>query len=138
MKNLSLLVLALLFSINNFAQEQTKESKKLYIEIDYFHRTARCASCMSIQENIQKVLDLYFTDEVKSGKLSFHLINYEEMEDTVKIKKFDVEGPTLVITRFKKGKEKIKDLTEFAFDNSLHNPQKFMNGLRDELNEMFR
>ena len=33
MKHLSLLTLALLFSLNNFAQEQTKESKKMYIEI---------------------------------------------------------------------------------------------------------
>ena len=89
-------------------------------------------------ENIQKVLDQYFADEVKSGKLSFHLVNYEEMEDIVIIKKFDVEDPTLVITRFRKGKEKTKDLTEFAFDNSLHNPQKFMDGFRDELYEMFR
>ena len=93
---------------------------------------------MSIQENIQKVLGQYFADEVKSGKLSFHIIDYEAMEDKYKIKKYDVEDPTLVITKFIKSKEKTKDLTEFAFDNSLHNPQKFMNGLRDELYEMFR
>ncbi len=138
MKHVSLLILVLLFSPNNFAQEQTKESKKLYIEIDYFHRTERCASCLSIEENIQKVLDQYFVDEVKSGKLSFYTINYEEKEDTAKINKFYVDAPILVITRYKKGKEKTKGLTAFAFDNSLHNPEKFMNGFRDEINEMFR
>ena len=138
MKHLSLLILALLFSVNNFAQEQTKESKKLYIEIDYFHRTARCATCNSIEENINKVLDRYFADEVKSGKLSFYTINFQEKEDTAKINKFYVDAPILVITRYKKGKEKTKGLTAFAFDNSLHDPKKFMDGLRDEINQMFR
>ncbi|OQX78838.1 MAG: hypothetical protein B6D61_04620 [Bacteroidetes bacterium 4484_249] len=110
----------------------------MYIEINYFHRTNRCETCMSIQENIQKVLDLDFADEVKSGKLSFYLIDYEAMEDKDKVEKYNVEDPTLVITKFRKGKEITKDLTEFAFDNSLHNGQKFRDGFRDELNEMFR
>lgn len=138
MKQLSLSILALLFIGCSYAQEPAKESKKLHIEIDYFHRTTRCETCMSIQENIQKVLDQYFVDEVKSGKLSFQIIDYEQMEDSNKINKYEVEDPTLVITKFKKGKEKTKDLTEFAFDNSLHNGQGFREGFRDEINEMFR
>jgi len=138
MKNMILFGLVLLFSLNNFAQEQVKESKKLTVEINYFHRTQRCATCMSIQENVQKVLDLHFADEINSGKLSFHIVNYEEMEDKDKIEKYEVEGPTLLITRIKKGKEKTKDLTDLAFENSLHHEQKFMDGFQEELNDMFR
>ncbi|RLD52791.1 MAG: hypothetical protein DRJ05_17125 [Bacteroidetes bacterium] len=93
---------------------------------------------MSIQENIQKVMDQHFADETKSGKLSFHIIDYQQMEDTSKINKYEVEDPTLIITRFKKGKEKTKDLTEFAFDTSLHNGKVFRNGFHEEINEMFR
>ncbi len=138
MKQLSLSILAILFLGYSYAQEPAKESKKLHIEIDYFHRTDRCETCMSIQANIQKVLDDDFTDEIKSGKLSFHIIDYEQLEDTSKINKYEVEAPTLVITKIKKGKEKSKDLTEFAFDNSLHNAKVFRDGFREEINEMFR
>ncbi len=138
MKQLSLSILALLLIGCSYAQEPARESKKLHIEIDYFHRTTRCETCMSIQENIQKVLDQYFVDEVKSGKLSFHIIDYQENEDSTKINKYEVEAPTLVITKIKKGKEKSKDLTEFAFDTSLHNGQVFRDGFREEINEMFR
>ena len=138
MKQLSLSILALIFIGCSFAQEPTKESKKLHIEINYFHRTTRCETCTSIENNINKVLNADFSDEIKSGKLSFTLIDFQEMEDTAKIKKYDVEVPTLVITKFKKGKEKTKDLTGFAFDNSLHNGQVFRDGFRDEINEMFR
>jgi hypothetical protein len=138
MKQINLLILAFLLFGGSYAQEIKKESKKLYIEINYFHRTTRCKTCMSIQKNIQKVLDEDFANEVKSGKLSFHLIDFQEMTDTAKINKYSVEDPTLVITRFKKGKEKTKNLTDFAFDNSLHNGKVFRDGFRDEINEMFR
>jgi hypothetical protein len=138
MKKLNLSILALLLIAISYAQEPAEKSKKLHVEINYFHRTTRCKTCLSIQDNIQKVLDQDFANEVKSGKLSFHLIDFQEMSDTAKINKYSVEDPKLVITKFKKGKEKTKDLTDFAFDNSLHNGKVFRDGFRDELNEMFR
>lgn len=138
MKQLNLLILALIFIGCSYAQEPKMESKKLNIEINYFHRTTRCETCISIQENIQEVLDQDFPDEVKSGKLTLYFIDYQENEDSTKINKYEVEVPTLIITKIKKGKEKTKDLTEFAFDTSLHNGQVFRDGFRDEINEMFR
>ncbi|MEZ5196574.1 MAG: hypothetical protein R2764_09280 [Bacteroidales bacterium] len=54
------------------------------------------------------------------------------------VQKYEVDGPALYLTKVKKGKEINKNLTDFAFDNSLHNADNFKKGLRDKINELLR
>lgn len=138
MKKASLLLLAVLYGIFGFCQNEQVNSQNTHIDVYYFHRTDRCMTCLSIEENTKSTLDTYFADELKNGTISFYSICYEGEEDQEKIEKFDVEAPALYLTKIKKGKESTKDLTDFAFDNSLHNADKFKSGLRDKINEMLR
>lgn len=138
MKKLSFLIVALLFTSIGFGQTETGKSKKTKIDIYYFHRTIRCETCNSIEKNTIKVLDLYFADELKDGSIEFHSIDYELNDEKELIEKYDVSGPALYLTKVKKGKETNKDLTDYAFENSLYYSKTFKEGLRSEINELFR
>jgi hypothetical protein len=138
MKKSSVLFIALLLSIFAFGQEEGAESKGTKIDIYYFHRTERCQTCMSIEENTKTTLETYFANEVKEGVISFQSINFEGEEDKDLIEKYKADGPSLFLTKMKKGKETTKNLTDFALENSLYNPEKFNKGLRDDLNKLLR
>lgn len=138
MKKTSLLLFAILISAFAFGQKESDVSNKTQIDIYYFHRAERCATCLSIEENTLATLDEYFADEMKDGTISIISINYEGDEETEIIEKFEAEDPALYLVKVKKGKETSKDMTDFAFENSLHNPKKFKKGLRDNLNKMLR
>jgi hypothetical protein len=138
MKKPSLLLLAILISALAFTQSQEPNSKKTHIDVYYFHRTDRCATCLSIEENTKNTLDTYFAEELKDGTISFYSICYEGDEDKAAIDKYKVDAPALYLTKVKKGKETHKDVTEYAFDNSLHHADKFKDGLRERINALLR
>ena len=138
MKKLSVLLFMILLSAFAFSQHEEVKLKKSQIDIYYFHRTERCKTCLSIEENTKNTLEQYFVDELKDGTITFYSINYEGDTEKEVIKKYDADAPALYLTKVKKGKETNKDLTDFAFDNSLNNPDKFKNGLRDKINELLR
>lgn len=138
MKKTSALLLVILLSTVAFSQKEENSSNKTHVDIYYFHREARCLTCLSIEENTQSALDQYFADEVKNGTINFYSICYEGETEKDIIEKYDADGPALYLTKIKKGKETNKNLTDFAFDNSLHNADKFKNGLRDKINELLR
>jgi len=138
MKKTSVFILALFVTLVSFSQEVTKNSKKTIIDVYYFHRTNRCATCLSIEENTKNALETYFADELKDGTIKFYSICYEGETDKEAIEKYKADAPGLYLTKLKKGKETTKDVTDFAFDNSLHNGDKFKEGLRDRINSLFR
>ena len=138
MKKTTLLFFAILLSVFAFGQDKKAKSNKTKIDIYYFHRTERCNTCMSIEENTNYVLENYFADELKDGTISFKSINFEGDADKEIIEKYEADGPSLFLTKVKKGKETTKNLTDFAFENSLYNAEKFNKGLRDNINKLLR
>lgn len=138
MKKTSLLLFAILFSIMGYCQDEEIKAKKSHIDIFYFHRTDRCETCVSIEENTKNVLETNFAAEVKEGTISFESINFEGEEDKEIIKKYKADGPSLFLTKVKKTKETTKNLTDFALNNSRYNPEKFKKGLRDKINGLLR
>ena len=138
MKKTSVLFITVLFSFLALGQNGEVKSKKSQLDIYYFHRTDRCATCMSIEENTKNALDTFFADEVKEGTISFKSINFEGESDKEIIEKYEANGPSLFLTKVKKTKETTKNLTDFALENSRYNPEKFKIGLRDKINELLR
>ena len=138
MKKTSLLFIAILLSACAFTQETVVNSKKNHIDVYYFHRTDRCATCLSIEENTKATLNEFYAEELKNGTINFYSICYEEDLNKEMIEKYKVDAPALYLTKVKKGKETEKDLTDFAFDNSLHNADKFKEGLRERINALLR
>lgn len=138
MKKTSVLLLTILIAAIGFCQDEKVKSNKTQVDVYYFHRTDRCATCLSIEENTKSTLNEYFANEMKEGTINFYSICYEGDTDIDIIEKFKAEDPALYLNKVKKGKETNKDLTDFAFENSLHNADKFKNGLRDRINQLLR
>jgi len=138
MKKTSLVFIAILLSTLGFTQDEEVVSKKTHIDIYYFHRTDRCETCVSIEENTKNVLEKNFATELKEGTISFKSINFEGDDDKEIIEKYKADGPSLFLTRMKKTKETTKNMTDFALNNSRYNPEKFKNGLRDKINGLLR
>ena len=138
MKKTSVLFFAILLSFFAFSQGEENKSNKIHVDIYYFHREARCMTCLSIEENTKNTLNQYFADELKDGTITLYIINYEGDADKELMEKYEADAPALYLTKVKNGKETNKNLTDFAFDNSLHNADKFKNGLRDNINELLR
>ena len=83
----------------------------------YFHRTARCPSCRQIEEFSKRSIDEAFAEEIASDALKWRTLNVEQEENERFVKKYDLVGPALVISRLVGGGEaEWKDL-ELVWDH---------------------
>ena len=136
----SMLAISLfLFSYTGKAQNKTSENqmKQNTIEVFDFHTTNRCITCNAIEANTKYTLDTYFADEIKSGKITFQVINLDEKENEQLGEKFQAYGTSLFLNVVTNGKEKQIDLTEFAFMNG-KNKEAFSSELKETLDKQLK
>lgn len=121
---LSIMLLAVTFS---FAQKPAK------LKLVYFHAEHRCPTCLSIEENTKKTLNTYFADKLKSGVITFVSLDVSEKENEAMVEKYEADGSSLFLTRVNGNKEKTTDFTNFAFSYSRNQAEKFIAGLKAEI-----
>jgi len=118
MKQLLILSISLfLISCSGKAQNKAVENQvnKNIIEVFDFHTTNRCVTCKAIEANTKYTLETYFAKELKSGKITFKVINIDEKENEKLAEKFQASGTSLFLNVISSKKEKQIDLTNFAF-----------------------
>jgi len=118
MKQLLILSISLfLISCSGKAQNKAVENQvnKNTIEVFDFHTTNRCVTCKAIEANTKYTLETYFAKELKSGKITFKVINIDEKENEKLAEKFQASGTSLFLNVISAKKEKQIDLTNFAF-----------------------
>ena len=99
----------------NKQTQQTADRSVSRIEVLDFHSTHRCMTCNAIEANTEYTLKTYFTDELKSKKITFQTINVDKEENEKIAEKFQASGTALILNVISKGKETHVDLTDFAF-----------------------
>ena len=117
-KFLSILTLSLfLFSYNVNAQNNQTTSEKMTdkIEVIDFHSTRRCLTCNAIELHTRYTLKKYFSNELKSGKITFQVINVDKEKNYELAEKFEASGTSLFLNVIAKGKETQINLTDYAF-----------------------
>lgn len=134
MKKLTLILLSIFFSLSLFAQE----AKKDFVQVYYFHRTERCATCNAIEEGLTSVLNTSYKKDLQKGNIIFNSINYEEDSNKAIIQSYEIENPTLLIIYNKKDKKEFIDLTDDAFYYARVNPEKFKKIFKSKINDFFR
>ncbi len=85
------------------------------IEVLDFHTTNRCITCKAIEANTKYTLETYFADELKSGKITFQVVDIDKDGNYELAKKFKASGTSLFLNIIGGKKEKHIDLTAFAF-----------------------
>ena len=120
---LSFLFVGLMFTSQAQTEKQQQDGQKISaekIEVYYFHNTRRCATCQAIEDVTKSTLDEFYSEQLKSGSISFQSLNLEEDANEVIAKQLKVSGQTLLIV--KNGKK--KDLTNDAFMYATSKPDK--------------
>lgn len=109
------------------APAAASESASDNIEAYYFHFTARCVTCRTIEESTRENLQSLYPHQTKAGLISFRSLNLDDDSCRIIAKKLGVSGQTLLLV---KGDEKI-NLTNEGFMYAVSKPDKF----REIINE---
>ncbi len=80
------------------------------VELLYFHRTDRCTSCNNAEQYIRDTLDRFYTDEMKSGRLSLQSIDYQK--DMAMAFKYNVKMQGLKSITTNGNQTNVKDVPE--------------------------
>jgi hypothetical protein len=123
------LIIALLLMVTFIActaQPSKKEVKESAnnsdkIEAYYFHFTARCTTCRTIEAKAKENLETLYPNQFKQGLITFQSINLEEASNKPLAEKLGVSGQTLLLV---KGDQKI-NLTNEGFMYAVAEPEKF-------------
>lgn len=127
MKKILIASILMMSVVAIFAQKPAK------LKIVYFHSERRCPTCISIEENTLKTLNTYFPGQLKDGTISFQILNVEDEKNQKLVEKYEAEGSSLFLTKIRGGRETTTDFTNFAFSYSRNQSEKFISGLKAEI-----
>lgn len=127
MKKILLAALILVMTAVVFGQKDTK------LNIVYFHAKYRCATCTSIEENTKKTLNTYFSAQLKNGTIKFQVLDISDSKNEKLAEKYEASGSSLFLTKLNGTKETTIDFTNFAFSYSHNQADKFIAGLKAEI-----
>lgn len=91
------------------------------IEAYYFHFTARCVTCKTIEADTKKNLETLYPEQIRTGLITFQSLNLDEEPSRAIAKQLGVSGQTLLLV---KGAQKI-NLTNEGFMYAVPKPEKF-------------
>jgi hypothetical protein len=136
MKKLRLIVtLALFIPLITAAQTSknaVKEAKTDQIEAWYFHFTARCVTCRTVEEQTKNSIQTLYPALVKEGKITFRAVNLDETEGKTLGEKMKISGQTVLIV---KGEQKI-NLTNEGFLYAVSNPDKYKSIIKEKIDRL--
>lgn len=127
MKKVLLISIILFMSSMVFGQKTTK------LQVVYFHAKYRCPTCLSIEANTKKTLDTYFASQLKNGTIKFQVLDVSDSKNEKIAEKYQADGSGLFLTQINGKKEKNTDLTNYAFSYSRNQAEKFITGLKAEI-----
>jgi len=100
---------------------KTSDNASDKIEAYYFHFTARCVTCRTIEAKARENLEVLYPNHVKQGLITFQSVNLEEASSRPLAERLGVSGQTLLLV---KGDQKI-NLTNEGFMYAVAKPDKF-------------
>jgi hypothetical protein len=75
------------------------------IIVYYFHPTARCESCINIENFTKEVIDTQFTKEQKKGIIVFRALNIEDSINEHYRNDYKLEYSTVILAKFIKNEQ---------------------------------
>ena len=106
------------------------------VEVLYFYGKQRCATCVAIERETKTVIDGQFADAVADGALEMRIIDITQPENEAIADKYEITWSSLVVVKYKDGKEQAENLTKFAFANARNNPDTFRAELSEKLKKL--
>ena len=118
-------------SVNTTADNMTPKGEKTFIAY-YFHGNARCPSCIKIENFTTTAIQNGFSDDLKSGKLEWKVINVEESGNWHFVNDFNLFTKQIILVEKVDGKQsRWKNLDQVW--NLLNNESQFISYIQSEL-----
>ncbi|GEM_PF-592923 len=115
--------------------DQLPPGQAEHVEVAYFHRTQRCASCIEAERLIRKTFDTYFTDRIESGEMSLVVADIQKPQNAVLAQKYDALSSSLYLGVVKDGIEYTWLVSDIWL--TLSDEARFMALLRDKINTAY-
>lgn len=113
-------------------KNDVKKNTSDKIEAYYFHFTARCMTCRTVEAQAKEDIETLYPELVKQGKISFQSVNLDEESSKTLAEKLQVYGQTLLIV---KGDTKII-LTNEGFMYAVREPEKFKAIIKEKIDPL--
>jgi hypothetical protein len=115
-----------LFVVSCNSQPAKKEIKTTddssdKIEAYYFHFTARCTTCKTIEAEAKANLEALYPSQMKAGLITFQSLNLDDKSNGPLAEKLGISGQTLLLV---KGGQMV-NLTNEGFMYAVVKPEKF-------------
>jgi len=136
MKNLRFFIALLLFLPFFSCSSQTTQkeiqaggSSSDKVEAYYFHFSARCVTCKTIEAKAKENLEVLYPQQFKNGLITFQSVNLDEEVNKPLAQKLGIGGQTLLLV---KGDEKI-NITNEGFMYAMVKPEKFKEVINEKV-----
>ena len=73
--------------------------------VTYFHTTARCASCLKIEDLTNATMTTRFAGPIAEKRIVWRLVNLDEPENAHYVKDYGLYTKSVVVTEVKEGRE---------------------------------
>ncbi|MDA3802634.1 MAG: nitrophenyl compound nitroreductase subunit ArsF family protein [Patescibacteria group bacterium] len=123
-------------SISKAESSKEDQPKADKIEMYYFHTTARCASCQTLEKYVEETINQYFQDEVNKGIIDYKVINVDKPENKEVANKYKATGSSLFLNIIYNDKDHI--LQDSNVWRYLSNKQQFKTYLSNKINGYFK
>jgi thioredoxin-related protein len=117
---------------------QLAQNPNLKLQIYYFHATHRCKTCNSIENNVKKVLDDNYKEQMAKGIINLKVLCVDDEANKALAEKYEAAGASLHLVKIENGVEKDNDLTDFAFSYSNVEPDLFLKGMKDTVQSIIQ
>jgi DNA polymerase III alpha subunit (gram-positive type) len=95
-------------NLNNKTKIQNKNSdkkKNIIVIAYYFHPTARCQTCINMENFTKEVIETQFTKEHEKGLIQFQELNIEDSVNEHYINDYNLEYSTVILAKFINNKQ---------------------------------
>ena len=128
------LILVLLLGISYVCPAQTGKPVSGKVDGYYFHYKTRCATCLAVEAETKKSLELLYGDKLKRGEISFRSVNLEEPAGKELGDRLKIDGQTLLLMN---GTKKV-NITNEGFLYALTNPDKLKSIIKEKVDGLLK
>jgi len=121
------LVILVLFISGIYATNAQSGTKPSGVEVYYFHFTARCETCRTVESEAKADIQSLY-----GGQVSFQTINLDDASSKAIAEKLKISGQTLLIV---KGNQKV-NLTNEGFLYAMQKPAKLKAIIKEKVDKL--
>jgi len=92
------------------SQPQSPPSNR--VDVIYFHMNQRCPTCLCFEDRVNSVIEANYSDAIKSGSLTYRVLNAQQQQNAAIVKKYGVVGSQLFINTVVNGEDHIEDIKD--------------------------